>query len=86
MSINIPKTAKNSLNKVKEQCMPQDDEQIWLEERGNEWKARSEVKGNKEIGVNDRIFFIFFFLSSFFKLRYGEEDVCHSCVGDGSGA
>lgn len=60
MSINIAKTAKNSLNEVKEQCMPQDDEQIWLEERGNEWKARSEVKGNKEIRVNDRIFFIFF--------------------------
>lgn len=36
--------------------MPQDDEQIWLEERGNEWKARSEVKGNKEIRVNDRTF------------------------------
>lgn len=65
--------------------MPQDDEQFWLEERGNEWKARSEVKGNKEIRVNDRIF-LSFFLSSLFKLRYGEADVCHSGVGDGSGA
>lgn len=64
--------------KVKEQCMPQDDEQIWLEERGNEWKARSEVKGNKEIRVNDKIFFFFFtffFLSFFFKLRYCEADL-----------
>lgn len=49
--------------KVKEQCMPQDDEQIWLEERGNEWKARSEVKGNKEIRVNDKIFFFLLFFS-----------------------
>lgn len=62
--------------------MPQDDEQIWLEEQGNEWKARSEVKGNTQIRVNDRIFF----LKLVFKLRYGEADVSHSCVGGGSGA
>lgn len=49
--------------------MPQDDEQIWLEERGNEWKARSEVKGNKEIRVNDRIFLSFFLKLVFFKVR-----------------
>lgn len=41
--------------------MPQDDEQIWLEEeRRNEWKARSDVEGNKEIRVNNRIFFYLF--------------------------
>ncbi len=29
--------------------------------------------------------FIFFLKLVFFKLRYGEADVSHFCVGDGSG-
>lgn len=54
--------------------------------------ARERVEGKiggqrqqRDQGKRQDLFYLFF-LSSFFKLRYGEADVCHSCVGDGSGA